>query len=192
MITHEHADDKVSFGFWVYLMSDCVLFASLFATYAVLQSATFGGPVAAELFSLPFVLAETVILLTSSLTMGLALLAVRYGKRVLTLAALAITLLLGIAFLSMELGEFLQLIAEGYGPDKNAFLSSFFTLVGTHGLHVLFGSLWMLVVIAHVWVRGLVPGTARKLACLALFWHFLDIIWICVFTFVYLFGIAAF
>lgn len=184
-------EDRVTFGFWVYLMSDCIIFASLFAAYAVLQGQTFGGPSAAELFDLPFVLAETIILLVSSFTAGLALLAARYHKPIAALGALAVTLLLGVAFLSLEVWEFTHLINEGHGPDQNAFLSAFFALVGTHGLHIAAGSLWILVLMARILFRGLGAGTVRKLACLALFWHFLDVIWIFIFTFVYLFGAFA-
>ena len=197
-------EDKVVFGFCVYLMSDCVLFAGLFATYAVLQNATFGGPSIAELVSVPFVLTETMILLTSSFTVGLALLAahrhsgtttlrVGYGagKKYLVLTLLAVTLLLGLAFLGMELKEFSHLLAEGNGPSRSAFLSSFFTLIGTHGLHVFFGSLWMLILMAHIVIKGLNPGTVRKLTMVSLFWHFLDIIWIFIFTIVYLMGALA-
>lgn len=181
-------NDTPVLGFWVYLMSDCVLFATLFATYAVLQGATFGGPGPAELFSLPFVLVETIILLTSSFTIGVALLLAHAGKKRETLVALLATLALGAAFLSMEVYEFWHLIAAGHGPDVNAFLSAFFALVGTHGLHVFFGALWMLVVIAHIVKSGLSSTAVRKVALLALFWHFLDVIWIFIFTFVYLFG----
>lgn len=188
MNEHRHTEEKVTFGFWVYLMSDCVLFAVLFATYAVLRGATFGTPTMAELVDLPFVLLETVILLTSTLTVGVALLFARARRVVPTLLFLGLTFLLGGAFLFMEGKEFLHLIAEGYGPSANAFLSAFFALVGTHGLHVLAGMFWMLLLMLHVGMRGLVPGTVRKLACLALFWHFLDIVWIFLFTIVYLFG----
>ncbi|MSR70670.1 cytochrome o ubiquinol oxidase subunit III [Candidatus Kaiserbacteria bacterium] len=184
-------NDKVTFGFWVYLMSDCVLFAGLFATYAVLQGATFGAPSVQDFVSLPFVLVETLLLLTSSFMAGLALLAARHHKKVLALGALALTLLLGLTFLGMELHEFGRLIAEGSGPSTSASLSAFFVLVGTHGLHVALGSLWMLVIMLHVALRGLSEGTLRKLACFGLFWHFLDIIWIFIFTFVYLFGALA-
>ena len=183
--------DRVTFGFWVYLMSDSVLFAGLFATYAVLSSATFSAVSIGELVSLPFVLAETLLLLTSSFTIGLVLLAAHHHKKYLALLALVVTLLLGLTFLGMELSEFRHLAAEGNGPDKSAFLSAFFTLVGTHGLHVALGSLWMLVLMAHVFLNGLTGGTVRKLACLSLFWHFLDIIWIFIFTFVYLLGALA-
>lgn len=184
----EHSDDKVVSGFWVYLMSDCVLFAGLFATYAVLQGATFGSPGPAELFSLPFVLVETMLLLTSSFTIGLAMVAAHNQKKQWVIVALTATFLLGAAFLAMEVSEFKSLILEGNGPDKSAFLSSFFALVGTHGLHVLIGSLWILVLMVHVLLRGLTAGTMRKLMCASLFWHFLGIVWIFIFTFVYLFG----
>lgn len=186
--TNAKTTDKVSFGFWVYLMSDCVLFASLFAVYAVLKGATFGGPAIESLVDLPFVLGETLLLLTSSFTMGLALLAAHANKKQLTLVALGATLVLGLGFLSMEVYEFAHLLQEGFGPDRSAFLSSLWTLLGTHGLHVALGSIWMAVLMVHVYMNGLIAGTTRKLACLGLFWHFLDIIWIFIFTFVYLFG----
>ncbi len=181
-------NDKVVFGFWIYLMSDCVLFAGLFATYAVLGGATFGGPSIADIVRLPFVLTETLLLLTSSFTVGLALLAAHNQKKSLAILGLAITLLLGLSFLWMEVSEFTNLIAEGSGPERSAFLSSFFTLLGTHGLHVALGSLWLLVLMAHIVVKGLSASTIRKLMCFSLFWHFLDIIWIFIFTFVYLMG----
>ena len=176
------------FGFWVYLMSDCVLFAGLFATYAVLYSSTYGNASIQTIVNLPFVITETLILLTSSFTVGLALLAAQRGKKALTLFALALTLALGVAFLGMELSEFSRLVAQGSGPSHSAFLSIFFTLLGTHGLHVFLGSIWMLVLMAHVVFKGLSEGSTRKLLLLSLFWHFLDIIWIFIFTFVYLFG----
>jgi len=192
-----HAGENVTFGFWVYLMSDCVLFAALFATYAVLQGATFGGPTAYDLFDLPFVFVETMLLLTSSFTMGLAVIAAREARVGKTwpsgperrlLLLLAVTLFLGLAFLGMEVYEFWHLIAAGEGPTRSAFLSAFFTLVGTHGLHVALGAIWMCVVGAHIWFNGITTGAVRKLTILSLFWHFLDVIWICIFTFVYLFG----
>jgi cytochrome o ubiquinol oxidase subunit III len=169
-------------------MSDCVLFAGLFATYAVLYTQTFGHASIQDIVSLPYVALETLLLLTSSFTIGLALLAAHAGKKTLAILALATTLLLGLGFLGMEVNEFVHVIGEGDGPSQSAFLSSFFTLVCTHGLHVALGSVWMLVLVLHVAYRGLVAGTLRKLACLALFWHFLDIVWIFIFTFVYLFG----
>lgn len=184
----KHSSENTLFGFWLYLMSDVLLFATLFAVYAVLQSATFGGPSVASFFSLSFVLTETLILLTSSLTIGLALLAAHDGKKTYALILLCSTLFLGLVFLGMEVSEFRHLVREGWGPGRSAFLSAFFALVGTHGLHVFFGTLWMLIVIAHIVAKGITGGVLRKLGCLALFWHFLDVIWIFIFTFVYLLG----
>ena len=188
-MTTEHAKitERVTFGFWVYLMSDCVLFAGLFAAYAVLYTATYGGATISAIVSVPFVVIETLFLLASSFTAGLALLAGHRRKKNLTLAMLAVTLVLGLCFLGMELSEFGRLIAEGSGPSRSAFLSSFFVLLGTHGLHVFLGSVWMLVLMAHIFFRG-VEKNMRKLITLSLFWHFLDIVWIFIFTFVYLFG----
>lgn len=184
----EKISDKNIFGFWLYLMSDCVLFASLFAVFAVLRGATFGGPSVADIFDPLFILGETLILLTSSFTVGLALLAARRRQKTLTLAALALTLVLGLAFLGMELTEFYGLLTAGEGPARSAFLSSFFTLVGTHGLHVFFGALWMTVLTVYIARRGLREGSVRRLTMLSLFWHFLDVVWIFIFTFVYLIG----
>lgn len=184
--TTAHTEEKNLFGFWLYILSDCVLFAGLFAVFAVLRGATYGGPDGEEMLNLPFVLLETTMLLVSSYAMGMALLAAQKQKRGLVLLALGIALALGLAFLGLEMSEFRGLILEGAGPGRSAFLSSFFTLVGTHGLHVAMGMLWMLVVGAHVWARGLAPGTMRKLKMLALFWHFLDIVWIFIFSVVYL------
>lgn len=184
----EKTNDKNIFGFWLYLMSDCVLFASLFAVFAVLRGATFGGPSVVDIFDLPFILGETLILLTSSFTVGLALLAARRRRKTLTLTALTLTLVLGLAFLGMELGEFYGLLIAGEGPAHSAFLSSFFTLVGTHGLHVFFGALWMTVLTVYIVRRGLLESSVRRLTMLSLFWHFLDVVWIFIFTFVYLIG----
>ncbi|HYF13090.1 MAG TPA: cytochrome o ubiquinol oxidase subunit III [Candidatus Paceibacterota bacterium] len=181
---------RVTFGFWIYLMSDCVLFAALFATFVVLRGATFGGATPAELVDVPFVFKETIILLTSSFTVGLALLAALQGRKIFTLAALTVTLALGATFLMMELSEFAHLISEGNGPSRSAFLSAFFTLVGTHGAHVFFGAIWMIVLMAHILTKGTTEGNLRKLTCLALFWHFLDVIWIFIFTYVYLLGMV--
>lgn len=185
---HTTTRDRATFGFWVYLMSDCVLFAALFATYAVLRGATFGGPAIGSIVDLPYMLAETLLLLTSSFTVGLALLAAHKKRQTLTLVALAATLALGLGFLALEANEFIKLIGEGAGPGRSAFLSAFFTLLGTHGLHVALGSVWLVVLMAHVALAGLKEGTVTKLSCLGLFWHFLDIVWIFIFTFVYLFG----
>ncbi len=191
-MTDKHkTEDRAVFGFWVYLMSDCVLFGALFATYAVLQSATFGGPALYDFAQLPLIFTQTLLLLTSSFAVGLALLAARQHRKVLTLVALATTLFLGGCFLVLEVQEFAGLVAEGAGPSRSAFLSAFFALVGTHGLHIFFGSVWMVVLMVYLAVKGTTHTFLRRLSQLALFWHFLDLIWIFIFTFVYLFGILA-
>jgi cytochrome o ubiquinol oxidase subunit 3 len=182
---HDNAS-MTTVGFWIYLMSDCLIFAVLFATFGVLVHSTAGGPDGKRLFELPFVLGETMLLLVSSFTFGAGMLSAQVGRKKPLLAWLAVTFGLGLAFIAMELHEFSLLIHEGAGPSTSAFLSAFFTLVGTHGLHVICGLAW-LVVMAHQVVRFGLDGIAlRRLACLSLFWHFLDLIWICVFTFVYL------
>jgi cytochrome o ubiquinol oxidase subunit 3 len=182
-----HDDGSITtFGFWVYLMSDCLIFATLFATFGVLATATAGGPSGRELFELPFVLVETMLLLLSSFTFGAGMLAANAGNRRALVTWLAITFLLGLGFIGMEVHEFAALIHEGAGPSRSAFLSAYFGLVGTHGLHVLFGLIWLGVMIDQVLRFGLNGAVRRRLACLSLFWHFLDLIWICVFTFVYL------
>jgi cytochrome o ubiquinol oxidase subunit 3 len=185
-----HQSEKTLFGFWVYIMTDCVLFATLFATYAVLHNNTFGGPTARDLFNLPYALTETLILLTSSFTCGLTLLALQNNDKKKVIAWFGITFLLGIAFLGMELSEFNRFVHEGNSWQRSAFLSAFFTLVGTHGLHICVGLLWMTVVIWQVWRRGLTPSTIRRQTCLRMFWHFLDVVWIFIFTFVYLMGVG--
>ena len=186
----EMAGDRTSyFGFWLYLMTDLVLFAALFATYAVLHGGTAGGPTAADIFSAPYVIVETIFLLTSSVTCGLALVAASVGARHRTLIFLGMTLLLGAVFIGMEASEFARLTAIGAGPSRSAFLSSFFTLVGTHGLHVVVGLLWLVALMVSIYRRGFSRGNLRKLALFSLFWHFLDIVWIFIFTIVYLFGI---
>ncbi|HCB44474.1 cytochrome o ubiquinol oxidase subunit III [Halopseudomonas pachastrellae] len=187
---HEHHDTggNTVFGFWLYLMTDCILFACVFATYAVLVNHTAGGPSGKDIFELPYVLGETALLLVSSCTYGFAMIAAHRGFKGQTLAWLAATFVLGAGFIGMELNEFHHLIAEGFGPDKSAFLSSFFTLVGMHGLHVTAGLVWMVIMMLQVSKRGLTDRNNTRLMCLSLFWHFLDIVWICVFTIVYLMG----
>ncbi len=181
---------KTTFGFWLYLMTDCVLFASLFAVFAVLRNNTFGGPAGKDLFSLPYILGETLILLTSSFTCGLGLLAAQRKNKRQVLFWFGLTFLLGLAFLGMELNEFHHLMLDGNGASRSGFLSSYFTLVGTHGLHITVGLLWMVVVMAQVTGRGFTAGNLRQLTLLSLFWHFLDVIWIFIFTIVYLMGAA--
>ena len=181
-------EDKALFGFWVYIMTDCVLFGTLFAVYAVLHGNTFGGPSGADLFKLPYIMIETLLLLTSSYTCGLAMLAARRGDKRATISWFVLTFLLGAAFLTMELVEFTKLAHEGHSWQASGFLSSYFTLVGTHGLHITVGLLWMFLLVVKLWRQGFVGSTVKKLSMLSMFWHFLDIIWIFIFTFVYLFG----
>jgi len=188
---HDHAHDdgsKTVLGFWLYLMSDCLIFSSLFATFAVLAANTAGGPSGKELFDLSYVAGETLLLLISSFTFGMAVLNMHAGRKNPVIAWLAITFLFGAGFIAMELLEFAHLIGEGAGPDRSAFLSAYFTLVGTHGLHVTAGLCWLAIMMHQTARFGLDDVVRRRLSCLSLFWHFLDLIWICVFTFVYLRG----
>jgi cytochrome o ubiquinol oxidase subunit 3 len=187
--SHDQTDARAAeFGFWLYIMSDCVLFASLFAGYAVLSGGYAGGPTGRDLFHLPYVFAETMLLLTSSLSCGYATLALRRGEGTRVLGWLVVTFVLGLGFVGLEIAEFRQLILEGNGPERSAFLSSFFTLVGTHGTHVAIGLVWMAVMLVQVRIKGLTPAVAGRLERLSVFWHFLDIIWVGVFTVVYLMG----
>jgi len=188
-VMEERNEAKTLFGFWTYLMTDCVLFASLFATFAVLRHNTFGGPGGAELFNLPFVLAETLILLTSSFTCGLGMLYANRGFKNISLALFSVTFLLGASFLGLELHEFHKLAIEGNSWRRSGFLSAFFTLVGTHGAHISAGLIWMIVMITRVNLKGLTPRNLQRLKMLSMFWHFLDVVWIFIFSIVYLFGV---
>lgn len=191
-LLEEHlADEKTHFGFWVYLMTDCVLFATLFATYIVLHRNTAGGPSTMDIFDLPMVLTETVILLLSSFVCGLAVLAAHNQQKTQVIVWYSITFILGAIFLAMELKEFSHLIAEGYSWQRSGFLSGFFTLVATHGLHIAAGLIWILVMIWQVLKKGLTRNTVRRLSILGMFWHFLDVVWIFIFTIVYLMGVIA-
>lgn len=183
-----HPQQGTLLGFWLYLMSDCLVFAVLFAVYAVLGRSYAAGPSGADLFDLSLVAANTALLLSSSITYGMAMIAMQHGKKKAVLGWLAVTGLLGLGFLSLELYEFAHLIHEGAGPQRSAFLSSFFTLVGTHGLHVTFGIIWLITLMVQVNKLGLTVENKRRLMCLSMFWHFLDVVWIGVFTFVYLMG----
>lgn len=181
--------DKNTMGFWLYLMTDCMVFGSLFVTWAVLHGNTFGGPSSQELFSLKTAFFETLILLGSSVGCGMALLAALKDKKEQVIGWLAVTFVLGAAFLFMEYQEFSGLVAQGYSWKKSAFLSSFFTLVGTHGLHISVGLTWMAVMIGQVAMMGINLDTFRRLAIFGMFWHFLDLVWVFIFTFVYLMGV---
>jgi len=187
---HGHdAEDLRALGFWLYLMSDLIIFSSLFATYVVLSENFAGGPTARELFDLPYVLVETAFLLCSSAACGLGMIAARSGDRGRVLLALGAALLLGLGFVSMEVNEFALMIGEGAGPGRSGFLSAFFTLVGTHGLHVSFGMLWMIVMMLQVVKKGLTRPVQGRLMRLGMFWHFLDVVWIALFSVVYLLGV---
>jgi cytochrome o ubiquinol oxidase subunit III len=181
----------VAYGFWIFLLSDIVMFAALFAAYAVLASATAGGPNGAELFNQHNVAIETACLLASSYTCGLMSLAVSARRRFVTYVAAVITIVLGAAFLNLEVREFADLVALGASPQRSAFLSAFFTLVGCHGLHVTAGLIWLVVMMIQVAVRGFRASVERRLLCFSLFWHALDIVWVGVFTVVYLMGVRA-
>ena len=187
---HEHAGGGATLlGFWIYLMSDALIFAALFATYGVLGTSYAGGPAPHDIFELPLVALNTALLLLSSITFGFAMLEMDAGRVRGTQVWLVITALFGVGFVGIELHEFAGLIAEGATPQRSAFLSSFFTLVSTHGLHVTFGLIWIATMLVQIGQRGLVPENKRRMMCLSMFWHFLDIIWIGVFTFVYLLGV---
>ncbi len=186
----QEAYTKNVFGFWVYLMTDCVLFGILFATYAVLHNNTFGAPSGKDIFDLSFVLKETIILLTSSFTCGLAMIAAHRLETKKVIAWFCVTFLLGLSFVVLEVTEFAHLVDVGNSWEKSAFLSSYFTLVGTHGLHISVGLFWMIVFMAQIARKGITLVTLRRLTCLSMFWHFLDVVWIFIFTVVYLMGVS--
>ncbi len=187
--THQDTFSKTVLGFWMYLMTDCILFTSLFATYAVFRHSTFGGPSSIDLFSLSNAFIETMILLFSSVTCGLGMLAALKNRKHQAIAWFAVAFLLGASFVVLELREFTQLVQEGNSWRRSAFLSAFFTLVGTHGLHVSIGLLWMAVLMTQVYVCGVTVDTFRRMVVFSMFWHFLDLVWIFIFTFVYLMGV---
>jgi len=186
---HQDAYSRSTLGFWIYLMTDCILFAALFVTYAVLKESTFGGPSSKDIFELKTAFIETMILLFSTVTCGMAVLAAVKGKMQSIRTWLGLSFLLGASFIFLELREFSHLVHEGFSWEKSAFLSSFFTLVGTHGFHVSVGLLWMAVMMAQISFCGVTVDTFRRLVLFSLFWHFLDLIWIFIFTFVYLLGV---
>ena len=188
-VREHHPENGTMLGFWLYLMSDCLIFACLFAAYAVLGRNYAGGPTGAEIFDLPLVGLNTSLLLLSSITYGFAMLESQKDRLRNTMIWLAVTGILGACFIYFELYEFIHLIMEGSGPQRSGFLTSFFALVGTHGLHVSFGIVWLVTLLFQLKRHGLTPENRRRLMCLSMFWHFLDVVWIGVFTFVYLMGV---
>lgn len=178
----------VPYGFWLFVLSDIILFSTLFATYASLVHATDGGPGAAQLFDRTNVAIETVALLVSSFVCGLAMIAAKRANMFWTQVWLVLTGLLGLLFLIIELREFAAMVAVGAGPQRSAFLSSFFTLVGCHGAHITAGLMWIGTMMAQIWTKGFRPHIIRRLLCLSIFWHALDIVWVAIFTLVYLIG----
>ncbi|WP_114240192.1 cytochrome o ubiquinol oxidase subunit III [Dyella sp. C9] len=187
--TESHTPNGTLLGFWIYLMSDCLIFACLFAVYGVLGREYAGGPTGAEVLELPAVAVNTALLLLSSITYGFAVLEMQRDRQSPMMLWLTITGLLGACFITLELREFAHLVSIGAGPQRSAFLSSFFTLVGTHGLHVTCGIIWLIVLMSQVAKKGLIPANKRRLMCLSMFWHFLDVVWVGVFSFVYLMGV---
>ncbi|EFK11071.1 cytochrome o ubiquinol oxidase, subunit III [delta proteobacterium NaphS2] len=187
----EHVDtvEIRTFGFWVYLMSDLALFSALFATFAVVGFNYAGGPSGKDLFHLPYLFGETMLLLVSSAACGFTMLAVHGGRKARVQLGLVVTFLLGLGFITMEIHEFYGMVAGGNGPERSAFLSAFFTLVGTHGIHVSFGLIWMAVLMGQVTAKGLSTPVRSRLMRLSMFWHFLDIVWVGVFSVVYLMGV---
>ena len=185
---HHHPQNGTLLGFWIYLLSDLMIFACLFATFGVLGRSYAAGPSGADLFDLKLVAVNTAVLLLSSITYGFAMLSMQARRKAGVIGWLLVTGLLGAAFLGIELYEFHHMIHLGAGPQRSAFLSSFFALVGTHGLHVFFGVIWLVVLCLQVRKHGLTRANTRRVACLSMFWHFLDVVWIGVFTFVYLMG----
>ncbi|PID54909.1 MAG: cytochrome o ubiquinol oxidase subunit III [Gammaproteobacteria bacterium] len=186
---HHDSTDTDMFGFWLYIMSDCLIFASLFATFAVMGQGYANAVRPQELFNLTYVLGETTLLLFSSFTFGVAMLAAHKNDLKGVMKWLVITLILGLGFLGMEINEFMHLAHEGATPQASGYWTAFFSLVGTHGLHVTAGSIWMVILFFHFKRDGLTTTNKFRLACLSLFWHFLDVIWICVFSFVFLLGV---
>ena len=184
-----HPQNGTLLGFWLYLMSDCLIFACLFAVYGVVGRSYAAGPSGADLFDLPLVALNTSMLLISSITFGFAMLEMQRKRMNATLLWLGITGLLGAAFIGLELYEFHHLIHIGATPQRSAFLSAFFALVATHGLHVTFGIVWLIVLMVQLKKHGFIPENRRRMMCLSMFWHFLDVVWIGVFTFVYLMGV---
>lgn len=183
---HHDQEELRKMGFWLFLITDCIMFGTLFATFVVLSGSTAGGPAGSELFEMPGVIAETFILLTSSFTSGLAVLAMNQGNRKGLIGWLIVTVLLGAAFITLEISEFVHLVHEGAAISTSAYWSAFYTLVGTHGLHVSIGLVWMIAIMIQLGRHGISSVTRRKVTVVSLYWHFLDVVWIFVFTIVYM------
>jgi cytochrome o ubiquinol oxidase subunit 3 len=179
------------YGFWIFLLSDIVMFSAFFASFAVLRDNTAGGPGGRQIFDITNTALETALLLLSSFTCGVAFIGAQLKRNSWYFGAMAMTFLLGVGFLVLESREFADMVSQGDGPGRSAFLSSFFTLVGCHGLHVTLGLLWLLTMMAQVYAKGYRPDIMRRLLCFSLFWHALDIIWVALFTIVYLVGVAS-
>ncbi|WP_343153460.1 cytochrome c oxidase subunit 3 [Buchnera aphidicola (Mindarus keteleerifoliae)] len=184
----QDVNEKVVFGFWLYLISDCILFATIFSVYAVMTNSVSYSWIEKSFFNTETVAWETFFLLCSSITYGIANILVNYNKKKYLFFFLVITFLLGFSFITLEFFELYSLVLKGYTPKNSAFLSSFFVLVGTHGIHIFSGLIWMLILIINIKKMGLIKKTITQVKCLGFFWHFLDVIWICIFTFVYLLG----
>jgi cytochrome o ubiquinol oxidase subunit 3 len=187
---HRDLYSRTTFGFWLYLLTDFVLFGTLFATYAVLAHSTFGGPCIRDIYNLPYTLAPALILLTSSLTIGLGTAMAHRKDKKWTYALFGITFLLGLLFTGLEFYDLVRLVKLGHTWDKSAFLSVYFTLVGTHGVHMIFALIWVIVLIVPVMFEGITHVSLRRLTCLKMFWQFLNIIWTFIFSFVYLLGVV--
>ncbi len=185
---HHNNYSRTMFGMWLYLMSDFVFFGALFAVYAVLKSSTFGGPTASELYQLPFTLVQTLIMLCASFFAGLGGASAHRNNKFRTIVFFALTFILGIVFMGMELSEFSRYLKAGHGWEKSAFLSAYFTIVATHGVHVLFGLLWIIVLLVPVCLEGITHVSIRRLTALKMFWQFINVIWVLIFSFVYLLG----
>lgn len=186
---HHHSYGRTIFGMWLYLMSDLIFFGALFATYIVLKGSTFGGPSSSELFQPGFTLIQTLIMLFCSFTAGLAGASAHRKEKNRTLLLFGLTFLLGIVFMGMEFTEFSRFLAAGHGWEKSAFLSAYYTIIGTYGVHVLFGLLWIIVLLIPVWREGITHVSVRRLTALRMFWQFINIVWVLIFSFVYLLGI---
>lgn len=179
-------ESKKIFGFWLYLISDCILFATMFSVYFVMVNNISDGPIGKDIFKLSFILSETILLLFSTISYGMVKISVHQKRLMNTVIFLFITFFFGLGFIGLEFFEFYSLIIKGYGPSRSGFLSALFTLVGAHGIHVFFGIIWVLVMICQIIKFGISKITHIRIVCLGLFWHFLDLVWICLFTFVYL------